>query len=331
MAEMKPNAALRPIQGLRRSATHFGVTHVRTYQSGQYVVVGNHLAQHRELSLTAIGLATHILSVPEGTQVDIRSLADRFPEGRERIASALRELEAHGYLERIREHTESGRLVTRTYVHHAPAPARTAAVAPLRVAGRPAPSNATRAPGPAGPMPGPEAPEASEEGDQTARQQSPEPAPVPATASTTPKRSGPGEQEYDRAAALLAGLRGTDNRLILSRRDVDRLAPAVTAWFDSGATAAVIHHALTGGLPAELRNPAKLIAYRLDELLPVPLPAQPTPSPMIATQGGTTVCRPDPFQTCDGCERAFRAPHPGGRCRDCRTASRDTNEVARAA
>ncbi|MDX5577909.1 hypothetical protein PV779_60900, partial [Streptomyces sp. ID01-9D] len=25
-----------------------------------------------------------------------------------------------------------------------------------------------------------------------------------------------------------------------------------------------------------------------------------------------------PFQTCDGCERAFRSPTPG-RCRDCRT------------
>lgn len=46
------------------------------------MVVGSHLAQHRELSLTAIGLATHIPSVPEGTAVDIRSLADRFPEGR---------------------------------------------------------------------------------------------------------------------------------------------------------------------------------------------------------------------------------------------------------
>ena len=56
MAEKKPNAVLRPNQGVRRSTTHSGVTHVRTYQSGHYTVVGNHLAQHRELSLTAIGL-----------------------------------------------------------------------------------------------------------------------------------------------------------------------------------------------------------------------------------------------------------------------------------
>jgi len=96
MAEQKLNAAVRPDQGVRQSATHSGVTHVRAYQSSRYTIVGNHLAQHRELSLTAIGLATHILSLPEGAPVDIRSLAERFPEGRDRVAFALRELEAHG-------------------------------------------------------------------------------------------------------------------------------------------------------------------------------------------------------------------------------------------
>ncbi|MFJ3810566.1 helix-turn-helix domain-containing protein [Streptomyces sp. NPDC090073] len=307
MAEKKPSAAPRPNQGVRRSTTHSGVTHVRTYQSGQYVVVGNHLAQHRELSLTAIGLATHILSVPEGTPVDIRSLADRFPEGRERIASALRELEAHGYLARVREHTESGRLVTRTYVHHAPAHAADAvSPTPLRLTGRPPRTHDRR------PMAGTDVQAVPEEDDQAPPQQSPEPEP----SAPTTKASGPRNPRHDRAAALLAGLRRTDDRLILSRRDVDRLAPAVTSWFDSGATADVIHHVLTAGLPAEVKNPAKLLAYRLNELLPVPLPARSTPSPITATSAVTS--RPHPFQTCDGCERAFRAPG-AGRCRDCRT------------
>ncbi|MFI0285578.1 MULTISPECIES: hypothetical protein [Streptomyces] len=137
MAEKKPSADARPEQGVQRTATPSGVIHVRTYQSDKYVIVGNHLAQHHDLSLTAIGLATHILSVPEGTPVDIRSLAERFPEGRDRIAFALRELETHGYLARVREHTEAGRLVTRTYAHHAPLAARaaaSAAPAPLRAA-----------------------------------------------------------------------------------------------------------------------------------------------------------------------------------------------------
>ncbi|CUW30266.1 hypothetical protein [Streptomyces reticuli] len=329
MAEQKPNAALRPVHGVRRSTTHSGVTHVRTYHSGQYVVVGNHLAQHRELSLTAIGLATHILSVPEGTPVDIRSLAERFPEGRDRIASALRELEAHGYLERVREHTESGRLVTRTYVHHTPV---AAAPAPLRMAGRPV---AARRTGDRRLGAGTNPPGGHEEDGQPPHPHAPGPAPAPAVPpsprnpTVAQEEHGPRDRRYDRAVTLLAGLRRADDRLILSRRDVDRLAPAVTAWLDSGATAAVIHHALTDSLPADLRNPAKLIAYRLDELLPVPLPALPAPSPIVATGSGAAH-RPEPFQTCDGCERAFRAPRPG-RCRDCRADRTVRDESACAA
>ncbi|MFF4489581.1 helix-turn-helix domain-containing protein [Streptomyces sp. NPDC001544] len=328
MAEKKPNAARRPIQGVRRSTTPSGVTHVRTYQSGQYVVVGNHLAQHRELSLTAIGLATHILSVPEGTPVDIRSLADRFPEGRERIASALRELEAHGYLARVREHTDSGRLVTRTYVHHTPAPNR-AAVAPLRMVARPAPTTGTRG---RQPEAGAVVQETPEEDDQAPHQHAPEPAseappapdtpadrpqpPSPATPSKPPRERDHRHRYHDKAVAVLADLRRTDERLVLSQRQVDRLAPAVAAWFAVGATEAAVHRALSTDLPANMPHPAGVLAYRLDAMRPVPLPARPAvPPPTERTV--EAIRRPDPLQNCDGCERAFRAPRPG-RCRDCR-------------
>ncbi|MET8248862.1 hypothetical protein ABZV31_33460 [Streptomyces sp. NPDC005202] len=115
----------------------------------------------------------------------------------------------------------------------------------------------------------------------------------------------------------LAGLRRVDDRLTLSLRDVHRLAPAVTAWFDGGATAAVVHRTLTADLPSDLRYPAGLVAHRLRKLLPLPLPARPAPSPVAATDT-RAARRPHAFQTCDGCERAFRAPQPG-RCRDCRS------------
>lgn len=77
-------------------------------------MIGNHLAQRRELSLLAIGLAVHIQSLPTGARVDIKTLARKFPEGPDHIAAALRELEAHGYLRRPRERTSSGHIVTRT-------------------------------------------------------------------------------------------------------------------------------------------------------------------------------------------------------------------------
>ncbi|MFJ3796356.1 helix-turn-helix domain-containing protein [Streptomyces sp. NPDC090088] len=333
MAEKKPNAALRPNQDVRPTTTHSGVTHVRTYQSGQYVVVGNHLAQHRELSLTAIGLGTHILSLPEGAPVDIRSLADHFPEGRDRIAFALRELEAHGYLERVRERTDAGRLFTRTYAHHTPGGAGTArgwtrAVAAARASAndrQPAQEDDRGGAGPvphearatavlAEPKPGaeseaePESPSVPERRPEAAEDQPA--AHVPSAVETRP------DARHEKAVALLAALRRDDDRLTLSSRDVNRLAPAVTDWFDHGVPAAAVHRALTTDLPVEMRRPAGVLEYRLRELLPAPLPAIPAPR-VVAADIGTSRRGPHPFQTCDGCERAFRASEPG-RCRDCR-------------
>ncbi len=350
MAEKKTNPALRPIQGVRRNTTPSGVTHVRTYQSGQYVVIGNHLAQHRELSLTAIGLATHILSVPEGTPVDIRSLAERFPEGRDRIAFALRELEAHGYLERVREHTETGRLTTRTYAHHTPASVRL-----------------TDASAPVGPVEGPDADEPSQEDDQPApephtttdrprpmtepddaprREEPPRDAPRreepprDAPQREKPPRDAPPRRDdrrhddpprdelHEKAVRLLAGLRRTDPRLTLSLRDVTRLAPTVIDWLERGATPATVHHTLTADLPLLMKHPAGVIAYRLRENLPPHLPPAPAPTP--TADPGVVSHRKHPFQDCDGCDRVFRAPTPG-RCRDCRPATTTPNGTACAA
>ncbi|CAL9536677.1 helix-turn-helix domain-containing protein [Streptomyces sp. enrichment culture] len=337
MAEKKTTAAVRPSQGVRRSTTHSGVVHVRTHQSGQYVVIGNHLAQHRQLSLTAIGLATHILSLPESALVDIRTLAERFPEGRERIASGLRELEEHGYLERVRERSETGRLVTRTYAHHTPERAvapvvRRRAVAVVREGGQvaPRPSEGARE-------------DSTKESDQAhdapavvLRRSDAVAVRVPPVGPrrtaevaevAVPPVSGNG-RHHDKAVALLAGLRCTDERLTLSSRDVNILAPSVIRWFERGATTGLVHQVLTSDLPVDMRRAAGVLAYRLGELLPPPLPAPPARVPSPASV--RVVSRPEPFQTCDGCERAFRATHPG-RCRDCRVAPEGVGGVGRAA
>ncbi|GHF31856.1 helix-turn-helix domain-containing protein [Streptomyces griseoluteus] len=325
MAEKKPNSVPRRIHEVRRTDTPSGVTHVRAHQPDRFTVVGNHLAQHPMLSLTAIGLAAHILSLPEGAPVDIRSLAERFPEGRDRIAFALRELETHGYLRRVRERTESGRIATRTYAHHLPVhvpavpgpaaaprarrpvsrPSRDAQTPPQeedRGAGRaePAPTGMTAVPSA---TPAPEAPVVAV---------SPPPSPARADQPDPPPAEATPHPRDDRAVALLAGLRRCDDRLTLSRRDVYRLAPAVTAWFDVGATAATVIHTLTAGLPTALESPAALIAYRLRNQIPLPLP-EPTVLP------ARPATAPHPMRNCDGCDRGFRAPEPG-RCRDCRAA-----------
>jgi hypothetical protein len=338
MAEQKPNAALRPIRGVRRSATRSGVIHVRAYQPKRYTIVGDHLAQHRELSLTAIGLALHIMSLPEGAPVDIRSLAERFSEGRTRIAFGLRELEAHGYLERVRERTEKGQVVTRTYVHHLPGCGDAEAGREeergeegevRREPSSPAPVSPASVPVPA-PAPAPvpaAAPVPASVPVPSGVPADPPSSDIPGTSAAPATPSAPPAGHHARAVALLAGLRRTDDRLTLSRRDVLRLVPAVTAWFDAGVTADAVHRALTADLPPDLRHPAGLVAHRLRELLPPPLP--PAASALAPADAGPPPRRPHPFQTCDGCERAFRAPAPG-RCRDCRS-GRAAGEPSRAA
>ncbi|MFJ9867441.1 helix-turn-helix domain-containing protein [Streptomyces sp. NPDC101165] len=132
-----------------------------------------------------------------------------------------------------------------------------------------------------------------------------EPAAVPAP----PKAPAPRRK----AAELLAGLRAHDSRLLLTERDVCRLGPSVTEWLDRGVPPTVVVRTLTTGLPQDpIKHPAAFLAHRLTTQLPPHLPDAPPPS--------VTPPRPDPLQTCDGCDRAFRAPQPG-RCRDCRAPS----------
>ncbi|EFL34640.1 conserved hypothetical protein [Streptomyces viridochromogenes DSM 40736] len=100
-----------------------GLQHDNTRHTTRFTVIGNHLAQHGELSLLAIGLGTHLQSLPKGAPADIKTLAARFPEGATRIAAALRELEAHGYLRRERVRTATGRIITRTISCNQPASA----------------------------------------------------------------------------------------------------------------------------------------------------------------------------------------------------------------
>ncbi|CAL9517393.1 helix-turn-helix domain-containing protein [Streptomyces sp. enrichment culture] len=259
-----------------------GVTHDHVRHTENFTVIGNDLAQHRELSLLAIGLACYIQSVRPGTAVDIKTLAARFPEGPTRIAAALNELEAHGYLIRSRERTATGRIVTRTVSCNRPGHRTTdREKAPRR------PSRRRTAP------------------DEPATRKR-----LPAV----PQPSCPAPALLQAAVDVLTGLRRRDPRLLLSATDAEHLAPGVAAWLEREVGPTAVRHALTANLPDEpLIRPAALLAHRLAAQLPPPPPFRPAPSPAPESR--------HPLQTCDGCDRAFRSAHPG-RCRDCRTGHR---------
>lgn len=244
-AQSRHAADKHPNQRSNR-APGVGLTHENARHTTRFTVIGNHLAQHPELSALAIGLGVHIQSLPAGARADINTLAARFPEGRTRIAAALRELETHGYLRRERHRIPDGRIVTRTISCNQPGSSRReahAAPKPTRAA-KPAPRKAL----PPVPRPG---------------------YPAPAL--------------VQQATDLLAGLRRHDPRLLLSACDTAHLAPGVAAWLERDVTPTAVRHALTADLPPEaLRRPAALLAHRLTAQLPPPPPFRaPAPPPAV--------------------------------------------------
>ncbi|MEU6222519.1 hypothetical protein [Streptomyces sp. NPDC047042] len=293
-----------------------GVIHVRTRLNADFTVIANALAQRRGSAVT-IGVAAYILSVPDGAPVSIAALCAHFDEGEILISRALRELEAAGYLERRKVRGPNGTVRTQTFFYDVPPGA----------ADRPPPPSPPLPPQPTRPRRS--APEAPEVTDASGATEAPIPeglqpvaAPpqdVPQDLAQDPSLPPPpaplGLDDADpQAVIILASLRIVDRRLILSRSEVAELAPAVAEWLSQGLNAEEITHALTTGLPAHFRaRPARVLAFRLREApLPVPPKARPavtdTPLP-LALQ----------WQTCDGCERAFRGTEHSA-CRDCRTA-----------
>ncbi|MFH9475962.1 hypothetical protein ACH4L7_19225 [Streptomyces anulatus] len=319
-----------------------GVIHIAIPHTDRFTVVGNHLAQHPDLSCTAVGIAVRIQSLPQGIEVGIKALAARCREGEKRIAAALRELEAFGYLQRVRDRLPSGRVITRTIFCNQPtalvrsgptAPQQLAAPAPHPAPAQvpmPAPATAP-APAPA-PPPGPDMPALPPVPPPPLFAAHPAPLFVPLVPPPTAPKPPPAPlprpdeltPELDRAAtALLSDLRRHAPQLTLSETDVRQLVPGVAAWLERAARPDAVRRILTTDLPHPLRHPAKLLKHRLTALLPPPLPG---------SHDLTAPARPritvTPFQTCDDCDRAFRSPAPG-RCRDCR--ERRTEDVRAAA
>ncbi|MBX9424241.1 helix-turn-helix domain-containing protein [Streptomyces lateritius] len=287
-------AGKNPSPRTRTATPCGGVTHDNVRHTTRFTVIGNHLAQHAELSLLAIGLAVHIQSLPSGASVAIKSLAARFPEGTTRIAAALRELEAHGYLRRTPERTEDGRLVTRTVSCNRPGHTGTP--------DEPKPQAQPERPARREDKPQPERPAHREDKPQPKRPARREDKPQRRALPAVPQPIYPAPEMLATALGVLSGLRRTDPRLLISATDAEHLVPGVAAWLERDLTPEAVHGALTTGLPQEpLHRPAALLAHRLTAQLP-PLPLFRTPQ--------TSATR-HPLQNCDTCDRAYRAPEPG--------------------
>ncbi|MFG3347660.1 helix-turn-helix domain-containing protein [Streptomyces sp. NPDC048018] len=271
-----------------------GVIHENTRHTERFTVVGNHLLQHGELSGLAIGIGSHIQSLPEGAPIDIKTIARNLREGTTRTARAMRELEAHGYLRRERVRLANGRIVTRSVFCNQPGRGRTSAG--TRTA-RPAPKPKSQ------PKPRPEprrrALPAVPEPART-----PRPEPRRRALPAVPQPAYPASDLLLTAVELLAGLRLRDPRLLLTAAETEHLSPGVAAWLERDVAPDAVRHALTADLPAPLYRPAAILAHRLSERLPAPPPFR------------APERQHHPLQNCDVCDRAYRGPEPG-RCGSC--------------
>ena len=282
--------------------------HVAIPHTSRFTIVGNHLAQHAELSLVAIGIGVHIQSLPVGSLVGIKALAARFTEGEMRIAAALRELEAHGYLHRTRV-----RLAQRPDgdPHGVLQPAGGGVAGrggggATRTGGTGARGGARRARTPTRARTRPRTGRSAPPGPRTA----PHRAQAAAPAAPQPRELTPELRQT--AAAILADLRNHAEELMLSEGDVEELIPGVATWLEREVRPDAIRRALTTDLPKPPKYPAKIVRHRLTVLLPPPPPS----AEELAPAGRRTLVIP--LQNCDRCDRAFRSREPG-RCRGCRS------------
>ncbi|MFD8012317.1 MarR family transcriptional regulator [Streptomyces sp. NPDC058955] len=260
--------------------------HERVRLTRNFTVLDNALIQHATLGGAAIAIACYIASQPEGTRVDIRTLADKLHFGRTTVSRALNALEAHGYLRRTVVRTPDGRVRTHTVFCHKPSQDE----APPRKPPHRKPPKPTAPPTPPTP-----------------------PTPKPAGRRPLPPVPRPGfpARELLRSALhVLLDLRKADPRLYVSEADADHLAPGVAAWLERDAAPETIHHALTANLPqGPLTHPAALLAHRLTTHLP------PAPPPL---QAHPPLPPPDLIWLCDACDVTFKALTPT--CPSCGTA-----------
>ena len=93
--------------GLKTSGVRINVRNQSSYCNT--VTIPNATAQDASLSWAARGLLAYMLSMPANWAFHEHDLVHRSPQGRDHLRSIVRELEAHGYLERHQARDEHGR------------------------------------------------------------------------------------------------------------------------------------------------------------------------------------------------------------------------------
>ena len=87
----------------------------RIHKTRNYTVMSNRHLNDRRLSYKAIGLLSKMLSLPDDWDFTVAGLVTLAKDGKESVTSAIKELEAAGYVRRTRLQDEKGRFAGYDY------------------------------------------------------------------------------------------------------------------------------------------------------------------------------------------------------------------------
>lgn len=87
----------------------------RIHKTRNYTVMSNRHLNDRRLSYKAIGLLSKMLSLPDDWDFTVAGLVTLAKDGKESVTSAIKELEAAGYVRRTRLQDERGRFAGYDY------------------------------------------------------------------------------------------------------------------------------------------------------------------------------------------------------------------------
>lgn len=257
----------------------------RTTPEPGYTPFQNWVLQDERLSFGARGLLVYLVSLEDGTRVDIKTLAAEHPDGQRAIAGFMRELVKYGYMirRRIRD-VETYEIKTTIDVFDLPQ-------TPVKDLEMVMSDQLTSGAEGASFGVSSEPPTGEKNGENP-----PEPLPM-----DLPEDGGGGEssmpEEHAASAALLTRIGRLEPRLALGVLEMLPLLPLVTEWRLRGATDAHVVTALTMGLPRVIYQPVSLLRSRLERKMPSAVAVRP---PVV-------------YEECPECRRPSR-----GLCWECR-------------
>lgn len=223
-----------------------------------YTILDNgHVVRKHSLSWAARGLLSYLLSLPDGTREDVRTLAAKSVEGRTTVARALRELEAAGhYVRRTHRDPLTGQVRTVVSVHEVPLTGKAVhTVPPLPV------SPAAGCPGagePGGGKTGNPSVKVRKLTENDAGRPSVPPSPQPCLTE---------------GMALLLELGRREPRMALAGRPLTDQAAMVEGLLAGGWTPDALTAVLSAPLPDRItRSVGAILAARLSAVPPVPRP-----------------------------------------------------------